>query len=102
MSTTYKSKIEKFFKVVDSLLTTIVLPVDTLVFDSYSVEEVEPGVARITKKNLDSVVIINSEFLGNTENEQDGNWRLKIESDGNLYFQKRISGSWVNADMSSI
>lgn len=58
MSTTYKSKIEKFFKVVDSLLTTIVLPVDTLVFDSYSVEEVEPGVARITKKILIQLLLL--------------------------------------------
>ena len=35
---------------------------------------------------------------GNTGFDQDGNWRLVIDSGGNLDLEKRVSGSWVNKD----
>lgn len=34
---------------------------------------------------------------GNKDKDEDGNWRI-IESSGDLQFQKRVSGTWTNAD----
>lgn len=34
---------------------------------------------------------------GNKDKDEDGNWRI-IESSGDLQFQKRVNGVWVNAD----
>lgn len=34
---------------------------------------------------------------GNKDKDEDGNWRI-IESSGDLQFQKRVSGTWANAD----
>lgn len=38
------------------------------------------------------------EFIaaGNTDFDQDGNWRLVIDATGNMDLDKRESGSWVN------
>ena len=33
---------------------------------------------------------------GNTAFDQDDNWRLRINSSGNLVLEKRESGSWIN------
>ncbi|MFW6116776.1 MAG: hypothetical protein ACOC6F_03525 [bacterium] len=32
---------------------------------------------------------------GNTDFDQDGNWRLVIDAAGNLHLDKRESGSWT-------
>ncbi|MFW6115746.1 MAG: hypothetical protein ACOC7Y_01660 [Chloroflexota bacterium] len=33
---------------------------------------------------------------GNSDFDQDGNWRFVIDSSGNMDLDKRESGSWVN------
>lgn len=33
---------------------------------------------------------------GNTAFDEDDNWRLRIDSSGDLVLEKRESGSWVN------
>ncbi len=34
---------------------------------------------------------------GNTDKNEDGNWRIR-ESNGDLVFEKRISGTWTEAN----
>ena len=34
---------------------------------------------------------------GNDDINQDGNWRQIINANGELNFEKRVAGSWVNA-----
>lgn len=33
---------------------------------------------------------------GNSDKDEDGNWRLFIDSSGDLIIQKRVSGTWTN------
>jgi len=35
---------------------------------------------------------------GNTDFDQDDNWRFVIDAAGNLDLEKRVGGSWVNKD----